>query len=153
MAGAKSIAFKIKQVFPDIFLDSYSFRDQETIVVKRDRIKDLMIFLRDEPGLEFRYLADLTAVDYLPKKPRFMIVYHLYSHKEGQILRIKVPLEGKDPSIDSVTSVWSTANWHERECFDLFGIQFVGHPDLRRILLPPDWEGHPLRKDYPVEGR
>nr|HID59361.1 NADH-quinone oxidoreductase subunit C [Desulfobacterales bacterium] len=153
MAETNSVASRIKQIFPDVFLEYQSFRDQETIIVKRDRIKELMTFLRDEPGLEFRYLADLTAVDYLQKRPRFMIVYHLYSHKEKRILRIKVPLEEEDPYIDSVTSIWSTANWHERECFDLFGIRFVGHPDLRRILLPSDLEGHPLRKDYPVEGR
>jgi NADH-quinone oxidoreductase subunit C len=91
-------------------------------------------------------------VDRFPASPRFLVVYHLFSLRHGHRLRVKVSLGGEDPVIDSVVSVWETADWHERECFDLFGIRFRNHPDLRRILLPEDFEGHPLRKDFPLEG-
>ena len=100
----------------------------------------------------FEDLADITAVDWLPSEPRFEVVYSLLSYQLKERLRIKVRLSGTDPHVDSVTSLWVGASIFEREIFDLFGIRFQGHPDLRRILLPDDWEGHPLRKDYPVEG-
>jgi NADH-quinone oxidoreductase subunit C len=94
----------------------------------------------------------LTAVEWHPAEPRFEVVYHLHSVENNERLRLKCRLAGNAAEIDSVTSVWRSANWHEREVFDLFGIVFRGHPDLRRIMLPEDWEGHPLRKDYPVYG-
>ena len=115
-------------------------------------IVSLCEFLRDEEALAFDFLSDLCGVDRHPASPRFQVVYHLFSLRHGHRLRVKVPLGGEDPVIDSVVSVWETADWHERECFDLFGIRFRNHPDLRRILLPEDFEGHPLRKDFPLEG-
>jgi NADH-quinone oxidoreductase subunit C len=100
----------------------------------------------------FLVLADLTALDWYPNEPRFEVVYSLLSYERRERIRIKVKVNGADPYIESVTSIWPGAGSFEREVFDLFGIRFQGHPDLRRILLPEDWDGHPLRKDYPVEG-
>jgi len=100
----------------------------------------------------FLVLADLTALDWYPNEPRFEVVYSLLSYERRERIRIKVKVNGADPYIESVTSIWPGADPFEREIFDLFGIRFQGHPDLRRILLPEDWDGHPLRKDYPVEG-
>lgn len=109
-------------------------------------------FLRDASGLSFKYLSDLTAVDHYPNEPRFETVCHLLSLESFQRIRLKVRIPGDDPRVDSLVPVWPGAAAFEREVFDLFGIRFEGHPDLRRILLPEDWEGHPLRKDYPTEG-
>ena len=128
------------------------FRGETSLTVDRDRIVSLCKALRDEEALAFDFLSDLCGVDHHPATPRFEVVYHLYSLRHGHRLRVKVPLGGEDPVIDSVVSVWETADWHERECFDLFGIRFRNHPDLRRILLPENFEGHPLRKDFPLEG-
>jgi NADH-quinone oxidoreductase subunit C len=102
--------------------------------------------------LRFSFLSDITTLDRFTIEPRFEVNYHLLSLDRRERVRLKVRLSGSDPSIHSVTTIWPTANWHERENFDLFGIRFEGHPDLRRILMPDDWEGYPLRKDYPVEG-
>jgi NADH-quinone oxidoreductase subunit C len=94
----------------------------------------------------------MTAVDWFPASPRFQLSYHILSHGLKELIRLHVMLDGADPSVESITSLWPAANFYEREVFDLFGIRFEGHPNLRRILLPDDWQGHPLRKDYPVEG-
>jgi NADH-quinone oxidoreductase subunit C len=102
--------------------------------------------------LNFERLSSVTAVDRYPSEPRFEVVYHLQSITRNERLRLKVLLGGEDPQIDSVTGVWRAANWFERETYDMFGIRFRNHPDLRRILMPDDWEGHPLRKDYPITG-
>ncbi len=128
------------------------FRGETSLAVDGESIVALCTFLRDEEGLAFDFLSDLCGVDRHPASPRFQVVYHLFSLRHGHRLRVKVPLGGEDPVIDSVVPVWETADWHERECFDLFGIRFRNHPDLRRILLPEDFEGHPLRKDFPLEG-
>ncbi len=109
--------------------------------------------LRAGPDLGFSYLAELTAVDYWPREPRFEVVYLLVSIDHGVRVRLKVPLEGDRPSLATVSDVWPAANWLEREVWDMFGIEFVGHPDLRRLLMPDDWEGYPLRKDAPVQIR
>jgi NADH-quinone oxidoreductase subunit C len=101
---------------------------------------------------KFVRLSSVTAVDRYPAEPRFEVVYHLHSIEGNERVRLKCRLGGGQPEIDSVTSVWRSANWYEREVFDLFGIRFAGHPDLRRIMMPDDWEGHPLRKDYPTTG-
>ena len=101
---------------------------------------------------KFILLSSVTAVDRYPAEPRFEVVYHLHSVERKERLRLKCSVHGADPVIESVTPVWRSANWYEREVFDLFGIRFLNHPDLRRILMPDDWEGHPLRKDYPVTG-
>ena len=100
----------------------------------------------------YNFFEDMTAVDWFPSTPRFQLSYHILSHSFKERIRLRVMLDGADPAIDSITPVWQSAGYYEREVFDLFGVRFEGHPDLRRILMPDDWTGHPLRKDYPVEG-
>jgi NADH-quinone oxidoreductase subunit C len=128
------------------------FRGELTLVVPARHLRRIAGYLRDEPGLEFSFLSDISVVDRFPANPRFELNYHLLSIPNRQTLRLRVWVAGPDPVADSLTATFPTANWHEREIFDLFGVRFDGHPDLRRILLPDDWEGYPLRKDYPVEG-
>jgi NADH-quinone oxidoreductase subunit C len=124
-----------------------------TVVVPREHILAVCSFLKTAPGLEFNFLADLCGADRGPEEePRFEVNYHLFSTTRHHRLRLKVVLNEEDAHVQTVTSVWRTANWHERETFDLFGVIFDGHPDLRRILLPDDWEGHALRKDFPLRG-
>ena len=148
-----NIAEKIKEIFPEEVLDVREFRGQVSVTLRKNRIRDISRYLHDAPDLYFDYLIDICGVDYLGKKgKRFEVVYHLYSIKHRHAIRLKAEASGEDSSIDSVTPVWIGANWHEREVFDLFGIKFNGHPDLRRILMPEDWEGYPLRKDYPLKG-
>jgi NADH-quinone oxidoreductase subunit C len=127
-------------------------RDEMTIYLERSTIREAASLLRSDPDCPFNYLSDITAVDWHPSDPRFEVVYHLFSIAKKERVRLKVRLSGDSPSIESVTSVWPGANYFEREVFDLFGIRFNGHPYLRRLLMPEDWEGSPLRKDYPVEG-
>jgi NADH-quinone oxidoreductase subunit C len=134
----------------DLTLASKLDRDELTIEVAADRVVEACRILKDR--LQFVRLSTVTAVDRYPAEPRFEIVYHLHSLANNQRLRLKCRLAGDQPEIDSVTGVWRSANWYEREVFDLFGVTFRNHPDLKRILLPEDWTGHPLRKDYPVEG-
>jgi NADH-quinone oxidoreductase subunit C len=125
-------------------------RDELTIFVVRESIREACSRLKSQ-GL-FDFLSDLTCADFYPRDPRFEIAYHLLSIKRKERVRLKVVLGGDDPAVESIIPVWSGANFFEREVFDLFGIRFLGHPHLRRIMMPEDWEGHPLRKDYPVEG-
>ena len=127
-------------------------RNEIGIYVERSSIRDACALLRDDKECPFNYLADLTCVDWFPSEPRFEVVYHLLSISKKERVRLKVRLDGGSPALDSVTPVWPSANYFEREVFDLFGVRFAGHPYLRRLLMPEDWEGHPLRKDYPVEG-
>ena len=143
---------KLREWNTDAVAEVLEFRGETTIVVPRDHIRASCQFLRDDPSLRFSFLSDLSTNDRFPIEPRFEVNYHLLSIENRTRLRLKVRLAGSDPVISSVTNVWPTANWHERESFDLFGVRFEGHPDLTRILMPDDWEGHPLRKDYPVEG-
>jgi len=128
------------------------FRGETTVVVPANQLLRTAEFLASEPSLRFTFLEDLTAVDRFPLEPRFELNYQLLSIEKALRLRLKVKLPGADPAVQTVTSLWPTANWQEREVFDLFGVRFQGHPDLRRILMPEGWEGNPLRKDYPVEG-
>jgi NADH-quinone oxidoreductase subunit C len=123
---------------------------ETTLIADPSKIVDLCRYLKDSE--KFIRLSSVTAVDRYPEEPRFEVVYHLHSLERNARLRIKCRLGGADPAIDSVTSVWRGANWYEREVYDMFGIQFHGHPNLVRILMPTDWEGYPLRKDYPVHG-
>ena len=127
-------------------------RDEMTIYVDRALIREACALLRDDPNCPFNYLSDITAVDWYPSEPRFEVVYHLFSITKRERVRLKVKLAGDMPALDSVTPVWPGANYFEREVFDLFGVRFNGHPYLRRLLMPENWEGYPLRKDYPVEG-
>jgi len=127
-------------------------RDEMSIYVEKSSIRDVCDLLCQNADFPFNYLADITCVDWFPSEPRFEVVYHLLSHSKKERVRLKVRLDGSSPALDSVTPVWPAANYFEREVFDLFGVRFAGHPYLRRLLMPEDWEGHPLRKDYPVEG-
>jgi NADH-quinone oxidoreductase subunit C len=127
-------------------------RDELTIWIEKGAIREVCAILRDSTDCPFNYFCDLTCVDWYPLEPRFEVVYHLLSIPEKERVRLKARLDGSSPAIESVTSVWPSANFYEREVFDLFGVRFTGHPNLQRIMMPDDWEGHPLRKDYPVEG-
>ncbi len=125
---------------------------QTTIYVSRDELPAIARTLKDRPELAFTLLAEITAVDFWPREPRFELVYILVSITNRLRLRMKVRLPADDPHVATVSGVWPAANWLEREVFDMFGVNFTGHPDRRRILMPEDWQGHPQRKDYPLEG-
>ncbi len=143
---------KIKSQFSSYVVDHYTCRDELTYVVKKDAVPGIFHTLKNDPELKFTFLADVIGVDLYPaEKPRFEVVYQLLSMSKHLRLRVKVRLEDGE-SISTVTKVWRSAGWLERECYDMFGIVFDGHPDPRRIYLPLDWEGFPLRKDYPLKG-
>ena len=127
-------------------------KGETTIVLAREHLFPVAQFLATDRSLRFSFLSDITTVDRFPLEPRFEVNYQLLSIDLAERLRLKVKLSGGDPVVPSVVPIWPTADWHERENFDLFGIRFEGHPNLRRILMPEEWEGHPLRKDYPTEG-
>ncbi|NTU43725.1 MAG: NADH-quinone oxidoreductase subunit C [Nitrospirales bacterium] len=148
----KEIAEQIRERFPSEVREIREFGGQVSVVMGKERIREVMRFLHDAPELYFDFIEDLCGVDYLGRKePRFEVVYHLLSIRHRHSIRIRAEVPEDDCTISSVTDVWLGANWHERECFDMFGIFFAGHPDLRRILMPEDWEGYPLRKDYPLK--
>lgn len=141
---------KLRERFPEAILSTRSFRNETTLLVRPDDIVRICRHLKGDPDLRYDFLSDLTAVDRLGEHPRFEVVYHLYSLQYKWRIRLKVAVE-EGEAVPSVTSIWGTASWHEREVFDMFGISFDGHPDLRRILMPEGWEGYPLRRDYPVQ--
>ena len=145
-----SIAAAVEAFDADAIKAGNADRGELTLEIAAGKIASICGFLKYDQ--KFVRLSTVTAVDRYPAEPRFEVVYHLHSVERNDRVRLKCRLSGVDPSIDSVTGVWRGANWYEREVFDLFGIRFVNHPDLRRILLPDEWEGHPLRKDYPVTG-
>ena len=136
--------------FPGAVQDVQEFRGELTIVVDRELIVDVCRYCRETEGLAHNFLSDITGIDYLPQEPRFGIAYHIYSMLHNRSLRLKVMLPGDDPVLSSVMPVYPAANWFEREIYDLLGVTFEGHPDMRRIMMPDDWDGHPLRKDYPL---
>jgi NADH-quinone oxidoreductase subunit C len=142
-------AVVIQQELPDAIVDAKSAFGEVTLAIAPAHIVNVCRVLKDSAG--FERLSGVTAVDWWPREPRFEVVYLLHSIRKNTRLRLTVGL-GEDEEIDSVCSVWRGANWYEREVFDLFGIQFRNHPNLERIMMPADWEGHPLRKDYPVHG-
>jgi NADH-quinone oxidoreductase subunit C len=151
---AKALLELLSKQFPADVLETQSLQGDETVVVYAPRWKDVARFLRDEPRADMSVLVDLTAVDYPARSPRFEVVAHLYSLSKGHRLRLKARVggtDGEDAEIDTLTELWASAMWAERECWDMFGVRFKGHPDLRRILLYPEFEGHPLRKDYPAD--
>ena len=150
--GKNPAVQKLKDWDAQVVAEVIEFRGETTVVVPQAHLVRTAEYLVAEPSLRFSFLSDITTVDRFPMEPRFEVNYQLLSLDLGQRLRLKVRLPGAEPALPSVTPVWPTANWHERENFDLFGIRFNGHPDLRRILMPDEWEGYPLRKDYPVEG-
>lgn len=137
---------------PNAIEEVIEFRGETTIVLPRKILRAAAEHCRDNAALKFNLLSDATCVDRYPHEPRFELNYQLVSISRKDRVRLQVRLNGGDPVVDSLVPVWPGANWLEREIFDLFGIRFSGHPDLRRILMPDSWEGYPLRKDYPVEG-
>jgi len=137
----------------DAVLATHARLGDATALVDRARLVEVMRFLRDTRELEFDMLTDVTAVDYLGEEPRFEMVYHLYSLVRNHRLRVKARVPERDPRIATLVPLWPSADWMEREVFDMYGIGFDGHPDLRRILLYEEFEGYPLRKDYPKERR
>ena len=137
---------------PDAVEGAKFFCDEMTIYIERSSIREACALLRDDAECAFNFLSDVTCVDLYPSEPRFEVVYHLLSLTKKERVRLKVRLSANSLMVDTVTEVWPAANFFEREVYDLFGVRFTGHPYLRRLLMPEDWEGHPLRKDYPVEG-
>lgn len=151
------IATSLRENFPDEVLQVYTFHGQTGVIVKRDRILSVLRWLRDTPKIEMNHLMDLCGVDNKKRGEaslqRFEVVYNLYSISCRHNIRIRAQVPEEDPRLDSATPLWPGADWHERECYDLMGIHFTGHPNLQRILLPETWEGHPLRKEYPLRGK
>lgn len=151
MAEDRPILEYLKERWSERILETHDFRGDETVVMRPEGLREAFRALKEEPKLAFNFLTDITCVDYLGKKePRFEVVYHLCSMRTRRRLRVKVPVPEADPTVESLTPLWHGANWLEREVWDMFGIRFLGHPDLRRILLYEEFQGHPLRKDYPV---
>ena len=147
-----ALVASLQAAAPDAALEAVPSVDlHATVYASRDDIPALARTLRDRPELGFEFLADVTAVDYYPREPRFEVVYLLVSIAHRHRVRLKVRLGGVDAHVGTVSSIWPCATWLEREVWDLFGIVFDGHPDPRRLLMPEDWEGFPLRKDYPVQ--
>jgi NADH-quinone oxidoreductase subunit C len=143
----------VRRAFGDRICDSHENCGDATVVVRRDDAPAILGELRDRAEFAFNFLIDVTAVDYLGKTPRFEVVYHLFSLPKNHRLRVKIGVPEDDPWVHSLVPLWKAANWLEREVWDMFGIRFVGHPDLRRILMYEEFVGHPLRKDYPVAKR
>ncbi len=144
---------RLIEACPDALRGTHAQLGDATALVDAARLAEVMRLARDDDALDFEMLTDVTAVDYLGEEPRFELVYHLYSVAKNHRLRVKARVSEDAPEIDSLVDLWGSANWMEREVFDLYGIRFQGHPDLRRILLYDEFEGHPLRKDYPKERR
>lgn len=143
----------LKENFPEAVLDTLLPQGDATAVIRSGSLPDVIEFLKLDPRLQFDVLIDITAVDYRDRKPRFDVVYHLLSLPFNRRLRLKVGIEDGDSSLVSLTPWWKSADWLEREVWDMFGIRFAGHPNLKRILMYEGFEGHPLRKDYPIHKR
>jgi NADH-quinone oxidoreductase subunit C len=150
---AKALVELLKQQFPSAIVETHAQRGDETVVLDALQWKTVAKFLRDDPSAAMDMLIDLTCVDFPDRDPRFEVVVHLYSLSKGHRLRLKARVgneDGDNAEIDTVSDLWASANWAEREAWDMFGVRFRGHPDLRRILMYPEFEGYPLRKDYPA---
>ena len=141
---------RLQENFPEGVLGGQSFLEQSIYRIESESLYDVILYLRDSPDWSFDYLVDITALDHLGDEKRFELVYHLYSYHTGQFIRLKTRIAEGDV-VPSATSIWKVADWLEREVYDMFGIEFSGHPDLKRILLPEDWIGYPLRKDYDIK--
>lgn len=147
---ASNVAIQaISAAHPEAVNNAKFDHEELTLVIASDKIRPVCRTLQ-QAG--YNFFEDITCVDWYPSEPRFQVTYHILSHKLKDRVRLHVMLDSMDPSIDSITSVWPAADYYEREVWDLFGVRFIGHPGLRRIMMPDDWEGYPLRKDYPVEG-
>ena len=143
----------LRERFGDAILDAHSQHGDDTVVVERGRLLDVLRHLRDGEELAFDMASDLTAIDWLGREPRFEVVYHLYSLRHKHRVRVKCGVPEEDPAVPSAVAIWSGLNWFEREVWDMYGIKFTGHPNLRRIFMYDEFVGHPLRKDYPKERR
>ena len=146
----RAVAAAVETFDGDAILGGNLDRKELTLEIRASKIVSVCGFLKFDQS--FVRLSSVTAVDRYPAEPRFEVVYHLHSVERKERLRLRCRIDGEAAVIESVTSVWRSANWYEREVFDLFGIRFLNHPDLRRIMMPDDWQGHPLRKDYPITG-
>ncbi len=146
---ARSVA-ALRREFGENVLGVETFRNQTSVSLDRAALVPACTLLRDDAGLRFNRLAALTAVDYWPAEPRFIVVYQLHSIPNRTYLGLRVPLHSRSAELLTLEAVFPSANWPEREVYDMFGIKFLGHSDLRRLLMPYDWQGHPLRKDYPL---
>ncbi len=144
---------KLKERFGADIVESLEAHGEETIVIDRERAPEIFKALRTEPDFAFNMLTDVTAVDWPEREPRFEVIYHLNSLERRNRLRVKVRVGRDEPWVHSACGIWKSADWLEREAYDMFGIQFRSHPDLRRILMYDEFEGHPLRKDYPYQRR
>jgi NADH-quinone oxidoreductase subunit C len=143
---------KLKERFGDrLTVVPSPFDQMDTVLVKREDIVEVCSFLRKEEELDYDLFRDLTCVDYIREKPRFEVVYHFYSIYHAHAIRLKARVLEEDPTIDTISGVWVGADWFEREAYDMYGVKFKNHPDLRRLLLYPEFVGHPLRKDYPID--
>ena len=142
---------KIKEKFSEYYRDSHSKLGENTVLIKREGLLEVMEYLKEKEN--FNVLMDLTCVDYYGEEERFEVVYHLYGLEEKKRLRVKVRVSEEDPQVDSLTKLWKSADWYEREVWDMFGVKFKNHPNLKRILMYDEFEGHPLRKDYPLRKR
>jgi len=143
----------LKEQYPEDVLETLMPQGDATAIIRPASLIKVVEFLKTDPRLLFDLLIDITAIDYLEREPRFSVVYHLLSLPFNRRLRLKVPVDAVEPVLESLTPLWGSANWLEREVWDMFGIQFSGHPDLKRILMYDGFEGHPLRKDYPFRKR
>ncbi|MCR4338053.1 MAG: NADH-quinone oxidoreductase subunit C [Candidatus Omnitrophica bacterium] len=151
---------RVQEKFSQDILETHAFRGDETVLIRPSVLGEVAKFLKTTPELDFNFLMDVTAVDYLffaggriPKEFRFEVVYHFLSLKYNHRLRLKVAVDEKNPEVDTLTDLWASANWYEREVWDMFGIKFKGHPNLKRILMYEEFQGHALRKDYPFNKR
>jgi NADH-quinone oxidoreductase subunit C len=151
---------RVQEQFKDDIIETHAFRGDETAVIRPSALRAVAKYLKDTPELNFDFLMDLTAVDYLffaggriQKEFRFEVVYHFYSLTHNHRLRIKVPVDEKNPEVETLTDLWASADWYEREVWDMFGIKFRGHPNLKRILMYEEFKGHALRKDYQFNKR
>lgn len=155
MQNNELISKRVRESFTEAVLKSEEFRGRLNLYIRRENISEVMTFLKNDPELLFDFLADLTAVDYLKteKSPRFQVVYNLRSMKHGRRLTVKAPVPENDCRIESVVKLWNSANWLERETYEMYGITFDNHPDLRKLLMPEAFRDYPLRKDYPVRGK
>jgi NADH-quinone oxidoreductase subunit C len=143
---------RLKELCPDAIAGTSEFRGELTIIVHASGLLAVCNALKSDPALSMDMAIDITAVDRFRAEQRFEVVYHLYSLKHKRYVRLRVPVDADPPVVDSVTGIWAAANWHERETFDMFGITFKGHPDLRRMYMPEEFEHYPLRKDFPTMG-
>lgn len=151
--GVKELVIeKIKNQFPNYQIEFSEYLDELCLKINKENIVEICSFLKNDDDLQFLLCEDITAVDWATRKNRFTVVYHIFSLKNKFRLKIKADVEESDCSIDSVTSVWRAANWQERECYDMYGIIFKNHPDLRRMYMPEEFEYYPLRKDFPLMG-